>query len=189
MKYLAGALLASLLGATAASAAVVDVVQAPTGYFVPDADSTLSAPYYRWAGEDWGWTHGAIDEAFTTASLQISAFDVDYDFGERDAIYAYDNGTPVLLGYLAGADSVYSYTEFVLGAEFFDDIAAGLQLWMEIDEWNGGWAVTLAKSVITTDGAEPPPPDPGVVPVPAALPLIGTALAGLAGLRLRRRRG
>lgn len=192
MKYLASALAASMIAlAGGASAAVVDVVQSPTGYFVPDAASTYDSPYYRWANDDWGWTHNAITEPFTTATLQISAFDVDFDFGERDAIYAYDNGTQVFLGYLAGANDIYSYTEFTLGSEFFDDIAGGLQLWMDIDTGFGGWAVTLAKSVITTDGAAPPPPDPGaVVPLPAALPLIGSALAGLFGAgALRRRRG
>lgn len=192
MKYLLGALSASLFAvAGAASAATVNVVEYPTGFFAPDEEATYDYPYYRGAGDDWGWTHSAVAGAFSSATLSISAFDVDFAFGEVDEIYVYNNGVKQLLGTLNGASDIYSYTTFALTPDLFDDIASGLQVWMDIDTANAGWLVTLGKSVLSLDGGTLPPPNPGaVVPVPAALPLIGSALAGLFGLgAVRRRRG
>ena len=57
---------------------------------------------------------------------------------------------------------------------------------MNIDTTGAGWFVTLAKSVITTDGAAPPPPIPGAVPLPAAGWLLFAGLGGLAALRRRK---
>ncbi|MBN1381826.1 MAG: PEP-CTERM sorting domain-containing protein [Deltaproteobacteria bacterium] len=173
-------------GTMAYAAPVTDVVQYPTGYFVPDDASKYNSPYYRWYGEDWGWQHNAIAGTFTSATLSISAYDVDWDnanYPEVDEIYAYDNGTMTLLGTLIGEDDTWSYTTFTLGSNFYDDINAGLQVYMKIDvdsQWR--WAVTLAKSVISVDGGTIPDPDPNV-PEPATLLLLGFGLAGLATLR------
>lgn len=165
-----------------AEAAVVDTIQYPTGYFV-DSDANKTAwPYYRWYGDDWGWTHNPIAGPITSATLNISAYDVDYVSGERDIIYAYDNGVMTSLGYLTGADNAWSYATFALGSSFFDDIANGLQVYMVIDSTQEAWAVTLAKSVLEVDGGTLPPPAPNPsVPVPAPLLLLGSGLVGLAG--------
>lgn len=188
MKELFLGALAGLALAGGAAAATVDTVQSPSGYFTPSDAVKYDDPYYRWSGSDWGWTHGAITESFSTAALQISAFDVDFDSGEVDEIYAKDEGAWILLGNLAGASDEWAYTDFTLDSSLYDELATGLELMISIDVDYGGWAVTLAKSVITTDGAAPPPPDPSPVPVPAALPLLGAGLAAL-GLMRRRARG
>jgi hypothetical protein len=162
-----------------AAAGVTDTIQAPTPYFVPTDAQKYDAPYYRWYGEDWGWTHNSIGGTITSAALNISAFDVDYDQGERDIIWAYDSGAWVNLGYLAGANDSWAFTNFPLGASFFDDIATGLQVKIEIDSTAAGWAVTLAKSSLSIDGGTLPPPQP--TPEPTTMLLLGSGILGLIG--------
>jgi hypothetical protein len=186
--------------AAAASAATIDTIDASSGqagtFFVPDSGQVFNPPYYRGFGEGWGWQHNAILDPFTTASLNISAFDVDEEpcglaICEIDRIEAFDalSATWVILGDLTGEDNAFSFTEFDLvaaaGGALIDDVTAGLQLRMTIDFGNGGWLVTLAKSVITTDGRDPGNPNPNPIPLPAASFLL---LAGLGGLGLLRRR-
>ena len=176
-----------LMFGTLANATVTDVIQYPTEYFVDVDANKYDSPYYRWYGEDWGWTHNAIGGSITSATLNISAFDVDYSDGERDAIYAYDDSTKTFLGYLAGGSDIWSYTTFALGASFYNDIASGLMVWMEIDTTHAGWAVTLAKSALSIDGGTLPNPNPNPVPEPATLLLFGVGLVGV-GIARRLRR-
>jgi hypothetical protein len=173
-------------GSFAFAAPAVDIVQAPTGYFVPTDGQKYDAPYYRWYNEDWSWQHSAIASTFTTATLRISAFDIDAP-AEVDKIYAYDSGTWVLLGSLAGGNDIWQYTDFGLGANFFDDILTGLQVKIDIDSTNDEeenvWAVTLAKSTLSLDGGVGPGPEPGPVPEPLTMLLLGLGLTGIAGAR------
>jgi hypothetical protein len=177
---------ALLLTATAANAAI-DTVLAPTGFFVPNDALKFSPPYYRGAGQDWGWTHGAIAPGFTSASLNISAFDVDSP-AENDIIQALDSGTWTTLGSLTGLNNQWVYSNtFSLGANFFDDINTGLNVRILIDQGpSRGWIVTLGKSVLATDGSTLPNPLPGV-PEPASWAMM-IAGFGLVGAAMRRRR-
>jgi hypothetical protein len=183
--------LAALAAASAAQAVpATDVVEAPTGYFLPSGANWYDSPYYRDQYGDWGWTQGAIATSFTTATLNIGAYDVDSCCGEVDNIYAYDNGVAVLLGSLTGVSDDYSYSTFVLGANFFDDIALGLQVWVDIDSTGSGdWLLTLSKSVLSLDEGALPPPTPGGGPVPEpatwAMMLLGF---GFVGSVMRRKR-
>lgn len=193
----------ALLGAAAAAnAGTVDTIDASSGqadtYFVPSPGLETTSPYYRDQDEDWGWTHNAIADAATATSveLSISAYDVDAaPCGasdpadcEFDDIYGYDAATDSLIyiGTLEGSTNAFSFTTFDLtGSALIDDVVAGLQIFMDIDANDtGSWLVSLAKSVITTDGEDPGNPNP-VVPLPAAGWML---MAGIGGLGLMRRR-
>jgi hypothetical protein len=83
--------------------------------------------------------------------------------------------------------TIYSYTTFNLGSNFFDDIANGLQVYMTIDNNNQGWFVTLGKSVISLDNATLPPVTPGV-PEPSTWAMMLLGFAGVGYLTYRRRK-
>jgi hypothetical protein len=184
---------ASLVGVSSAGAvAYTDTVETPTNYFVPTDAQKFDSPYYRGASEDWGYSHNAIAGTITSATLNLSAFDVDYVapgyIGERDAVYAYDDGVQTFLGYLTGADNAWEFgNAFVLGASFFNDIATGLQVWVDIDTTNEGWFLTLGKSSLSVDGGRLPPPTPGGVPELGSWALMMLGMAAL-GATLRQRK-
>ena len=174
---------------SAQAAPITDTLEAPSLFFTPVGAET-TAPYYRGANEDWGWTHGAVAGGFTSALLNISAYDVDAP-REIDRISAFDaaSNTWLVLGDLLGASNIFSFTEFDIfafsGGVLIDDIEAGLQVQMDIDVAGQGWLVSLAKSVITTDGAPIGNPNP----TPASAPALGgLMLLALGGLLVNRRR-
>ena len=178
------AVLAVMLAFSTASFAFMDIEEFPTGYFTPTY--TTDSPYYRWYNEDWGWTHDALALPTTSATLSIGAWDVDYASGEVDEIYAWDSGAKTLVGTLTGTDGAWSYATFTLGSNFFDDIATGLEIWIDIDSTNDEetWAVLLSKSVLITDGIGTlPGPEPSPTPEPITLFLLGLGLLGVAGAK------
>ena len=176
-----------------------------TTYFLPAATSAGASPYYRynsyWSGQvgtpggGWGWTHGGIaGSSFTSATLNIGAFDVDYDSGERDRISVFDSGFGWRdIGFLGGTNNEWAYgsidlTSFSFFASLEDDINSGLQVMMDIDTTNAGWAVTLSKSVLTVNGGYLPPPNPiPPVPEPETYAMLLAGL-GLMGFMMRRRK-
>lgn len=166
----------------AAKATLVNSVTTPTTYFGPVSNQINNAPYNRFASQDWSWKQAAYGGLFTSAILTIGAHDVDP--GEIDNIYAYDansaGGKWVMLGKLSGANDTFSNTSFTLSSNFFDDIATGLMLKIDIDALNAGWGVGLTNSVLDLT-------TPNSVPEPSSLALLGLGFAGLVVVRKRKR--
>lgn len=199
-SLLTAAYLLSMAGT--AFAAIVDTIDSNSGqantYFVPTVAEVYDDPYFRYAGEDWGWQHNAIGGVITSASISISAFDVDNPSSfpgtyadEIDEIQLYNNDTAAweTIGSLDGTTNTFSFTTFNLGASWFDEIAAGLMVQILIDQNDTFfWGVSLAKSVLSIDGGTLPDPNPNPIPVPAAVWLFGTALLGLAGFGRRNKK-
>ena len=183
------------LAFSGAQAATTDTVQygsagtsSPT-YFVDVDANKYSSPYYRGTDLDWGWTHNAIAGTFTSASLNISAFDVDAgptSYYELDNIYAKDNGVWTLIGSLSGNNDQWAFSTFALGANFYDDIATGLQVKIDIDANRSGWLVTLAKSSLSVDGGTLPPPIPSI-PEPETYAMLLAGLGLIGGIARRRK--
>lgn len=178
---------ASSVALKAAWIDVIDASDAQAGtYFTPDDASKYNAPYYRWWDEDWGWQHNAFGGTYTTATLSISAWDVDNygNPGDEFDVISIINGAPIVLGTLSGASDQWSYTSFDVSA-YAAQIALGLKVWIDIDSGHTQdfWAVTLAKSVLTIDTNVLPPPDPGVPDSGATLMLIGLSALALQAVR------
>ena len=164
----------------AAQATLVNYVPTATTYFGP-ANQITAAPYARFGNQDWSWKQAAYTGPFNSATLTIGAHDVDPT--EIDNIYAYDanlaGGNWVLLGQLTGRDNQFSNTSFTLASNFFDDIATGLMLRMDIDVLNAGWAVGLTNSQLSLTTTNS-------VPEPGSIALVGLGLAGLIAVRKRK---
>jgi PEP-CTERM motif len=178
-------------------------------YFLPASATPKDTPYYRynshWAalaltpGGDWGWTHGAISGSFASASLNLGAFDVDFVSastppGERDRINVFDSGFGWRdVGYLNGTNDAWDYGTIDLTpylATLTDDINVGLQVFINIDTGDHGWAVTLSKSALEVNGGALPPPNPtNPIPEPEtyAMLLAGLGMLGYAGRRRKQK--
>jgi len=166
-------------------------------YFVMDDASKGNSPYYRRQNQDWGWTHDAIAGSFTSIVLDISAYDVDYAgqngyVGERDMISIFDGTNWVGFGDLDGSNNTWDFTTFDLTSYDWaeDQVNAGLQVRMDIDTLQEGWAVTLGKATLAVDGGSkvcvPTPGEPCEVSVPEPAGF-GLLLLGLVGFTLNRR--
>lgn len=187
MKYsqiLLGTVIAGLVSAV--HAGVVDTVEYATGFFVDTDANKSNSPYLRGYNQDWQWQHNAVTSSFASATLNISAYDVDASSGEVDQIWAMDDGTWKLLGNLSGQNNQWSFSTFTLGSEFYNDINAGLQVKIDISNGATQWVVTLAKSSISTDGAALPSPIPAV-PEPETYAMLAAGLA-VVGVISRRRK-
>lgn len=182
--FLLGVVATGLMGA--AHAGIVDTIQYNSGYFVDTDANKSSSPYYRGENQDWGWTHNAIAGSFASATLNISAYDVDASSGEVDKIWAKNNGNWTLVGSLSGQNNQWSYSTFTLDSQFYDDMATGLEVKIDIDNGSDGWKVVLSKSVIATDGALLPTPVPAV-PEPETYALMLAGLGLIGGIARRRK--
>jgi hypothetical protein len=167
-----------------------------TEYFVDVDANKYNNPWYRNSNQDWGWTHGSIiGSAFSLVELEISGFDVDSPH-EVDNIEVWDGGGWVGLGPLVGVGDEWRFTTFDLSSYGWIDseVNNGLQVRMDIDASNGGWVVTLGKSVLSiVGGTVDCDPTPGVpcdptaaVSEPSILALLGLGVVGLGFARRRR---
>lgn len=94
-----------------------------------------------------------------------------------------------MLGSLGGGNDTWAFTEFVLDDSFYDEINAGLQIWMDIDSTNAGWAVALAKSSLSLDGGRLPPPIPNAVPETETYAMMLAGLGLITAIARRRKAG
>lgn len=193
------------VGAAQAAVDTIDYNDNGAGYFFvePGQNPTqFGSTWYRDQNGDWGWQHNAIGVPFTTAKLNIGAYDVDAapcGFAnpadcEHDKIFGWDAATLtwLLLGELGGSNNAFQFTEFDLttlhGGDLLDDVAAGLQVKIDIDaNATGFWLVSLSKSVITTDDDDPGDPNPGKVPLPAGAWLMVAGIGALGAMRRRKK--
>lgn len=199
------AALALFVSTTASATPITDVQEyinnTPTEFFVIDDASKYDSPYYREFDEDWGWLHNGIaGSGFSSITLNISAFDVDYSgfgqfIGERDMIQIFDGTAWVSFGDLAGSNDIWDFTEFDLSGYAWAEaqVNAGLKVRMDIDTLEEGWIVTLGRAALSVNGGDLNcVPTPGVpcttvdVPEPTGIALLGLGLVGF-GLSRRRR--
>ncbi len=153
-------------------------------FFGPVGGHTAS-PFYRFddmgggpGSGDWEYIHNAIvGGTITSASLDITSYDVDFAAGEVDTVSVWDYSAVawVEIGDLAGTNNGFNTDSFdVLG--FADDIAMGLRVAINIDAAGGGWAVSLTQSDLNVTA----------VPEPSTWLLMGLGLAGLVALRKKK---
>ena len=124
---------------------------------------------------DFGWTHtfDPTGKQIFDVELTIMAYDVDYDQGERNYVYA--DGQ--FLGSLAG-DTGENWTEttFPINPALLAD--GQLNIWVDIDALNGGWLNIIDYSQLRTHW--------DFIPAPGAIFLGGIGVGLVNWLRRRR---
>lgn len=102
---------------------------------------------YRGYNEDFGWQHAFPFYNFPgmtvlSATLRVTAWDVDQSSGEVDMVYA----DGVELGALEGGSGITTITEFEVPVELITDDGL-LDVWLDIDQvYQGAWLVTVEAS-------------------------------------------
>ena len=149
-----------------------------------EADSWITVQYigsapgmdeYRGANDDFGWSHtfDPTGKVIFDVELTIHAYDVDYDQGEIDNVYA----DGVLLGPLVG-DTGENWTDTVFAINPAMLADGQLNILLDIDVAGEGWDVLIDYSRLRTHW--------DVIPAPGAI-LLGSIGVGVVSW-LRRRR-
>jgi hypothetical protein len=188
LPIVAAAMVCAVLFCGAVHADTVTVVDTrdytDEAYFAPPGVILDHQPYYRGSWEDWGWSHDLTTvpsnaTGIVSATLSISAWDVDYYDGELDVIYA-NNVAIGTLGETWGRE--WGTSTFALPESVLDDLweDGELSIYINIDSDNTGQRVTLSDSVLTIVYSTTP------VPEPATVGLLG--IGALLALKRRRSR-
>jgi hypothetical protein len=172
--HVLGLAVCAVLLANVASAGVVPVTHildytdnpANLYYFWPPTEEYFDhPPYHRGSLEDWGWTHDVTGlvpvgaRGIRAATVSITAWDVDSDFGEDDVIYAnYDPATKMgtKLGLLVGEMCKWTTTSFALPTNILNELwqTGQVSIYIDIDqhlEIESGYRVTLQSSELEVE--------------------------------------